>query len=34
MYQEDAQIFMKNIAKIYPPVRTLYDKLRNVQKPE
>jgi hypothetical protein len=34
MYQEDVQLFMKNIAKIYPPIRTLYDKLRNVQKPD
>lgn len=31
MYQEDAQYFMENISKIYPPIRTLYDKLRNVQ---
>lgn len=31
MYHEDAQFFMENISKIYPPVRTLYDKLRNVQ---
>ncbi|HKL43687.1 MAG TPA: hypothetical protein VJ892_00215 [Candidatus Absconditabacterales bacterium] len=34
MYQEDAQMFMKQIAKIYPPIMTLYDKLRNVQKAE
>lgn len=34
MYQEDANMFMKELAKIYPPIRTLYDKLRNVQKAE
>ena len=33
MYQEDAKLFMKKLAKLYPPIRTLYDKLRNVQKP-
>ncbi|HRX64155.1 MAG TPA: hypothetical protein P5060_03570 [Candidatus Absconditabacterales bacterium] len=31
MYQEDANMFMKELAKIYAPIRTLYDKLRNVQ---
>ena len=31
MYQEDAKLFMENISKIYAPIRTLYDKLRNVQ---
>ena len=31
MYYEDVEYFMKNIAKIYTPIRTLYDKLRNVQ---
>ena len=31
MYNEDAKLFMKNISKIYAPLRTLYDKLRNVQ---
>lgn len=31
MYQDDALIFMEELAKIYPPIRTLYDKLRNVQ---
>lgn len=34
MYQEDAQLFMKKVAKIYSPIMTLYDKLRNVQKAE
>lgn len=34
MYQEDANMFMKELAKIYPPIRTLYDKLRNVQEAE
>ena len=34
MYQENANILMKNLAKIYPPIRTLFDKLRNVQKTE
>ena len=31
MYQEDAKYFLKNSAKLYAPIRTLYDKLRNVQ---
>jgi hypothetical protein len=31
MYQEDAKKFMGKIWKIYSPIRTLYDKLRNVQ---
>jgi len=31
MYQEDVQLFMKEIYKIYSPIRTLYDKFRNVQ---
>lgn len=31
MYQDDATMFMEKLAKIYPPIRTLYDKLRNVQ---
>jgi hypothetical protein len=31
MYYEDIEYFMKNISKIYTPIRTLYDKLRNVQ---
>lgn len=31
MYQEDTQSFMKSISKVYPPMRTLYDKLQNVQ---
>jgi len=31
MYHEDAKLFMENISKIYAPIRTLYDKLRNVQ---
>jgi len=34
MYQEHANIFMKDLAKIYPPIRTLFDKFRNVQKTE
>ena len=32
MYQENANIFMKELSKIYPPIRTLADKLKNVQK--
>ena len=31
MYQEDAKQFMTQLAKIYSPIRTLSDKLRNVQ---
>lgn len=31
MYQEDAKFFMENSSKLYAPIRTLYDKLRNVQ---
>ena len=31
MYQDDAMIFMDELSNIYPPIRTLYDKLRNVQ---
>lgn len=31
MYQEDAKLFMEKVSKIYAPLRTLYDKLRNVQ---
>ena len=31
MYYEDVEYFMENISKIYTPMRTLYDKLRNVQ---
>lgn len=31
MYHEDAKFFMKNISKIYKPIRTLNDKLKNVQ---
>lgn len=31
MYQDDAMTFMDELSKIYPPIRTLYDKLRNVQ---
>lgn len=34
MYQEDANMFMKKLSKIYPPLVTLYDKLRNVQEAE
>jgi hypothetical protein len=34
MYQENAHIFMKELSKIYPPIRTLSDKLQNVQKAE
>lgn len=32
MYQEDANMFMKELSKIYSPIRTLFDKFRNVQK--
>ena len=31
MYHEDAKLFMENSSKLYAPIRTLYDKLRNVQ---
>ena len=31
MYHEDAKFFMENLAKLYAPIRTLYDKLRNVE---
>ena len=31
MYHEDAKLFMEKVGKIYSPLRTLYDKLRNVQ---
>ena len=31
MYHEDAKFFMDNISKIYAPIKTLNDKLRNVQ---
>ena len=31
MYQEDAKYFLENASKLYTPIRTLYDKLRNVQ---
>ena len=31
MYQEDAKLFMNKVWKIYSPIRTLYDKLRNAQ---
>ena len=34
MYQEITNLFMKELSKIYPPIRTLADKLRNVQKAE
>ena len=34
MYQEDLDGFGKTFAKITPPIYTLYDKLRNVQKPQ
>lgn len=34
MYQEDANMFMKELVKIYPPIKTLFDKLRNVQEAE
>lgn len=34
MYHEDAKMFMKKLSKLYPPIMTLYDKLRNVQKSE
>jgi hypothetical protein len=34
MYQEDLDGFAKAVARIAPPIYTLYDKLRNVQKPE
>lgn len=31
MYQEDITLFIDNLPKIYTPLRTLYDKLQNVQ---
>jgi len=34
MYQEDLDGFGELLAKIATPIYTLYDKLRNVQKPE
>lgn len=34
MYQEDLDGFWKSLARIAPPIYTLYDKLRNVQKPQ
>lgn len=34
MYQEDLDGFGKSLARIAPPIYTLYDKLRNVQKPQ
>jgi len=34
MYQEDLDGFGKAVARIAPPIYTLYDKLRNVQKPQ
>jgi len=34
MYQEDLDGFWKALARIAPPIYTLYDKLRNVQKPQ
>lgn len=34
MYQEDLDGFWKELARIAPPIYTLYDKLRNVQKPQ
>jgi hypothetical protein len=34
MYQEDSKLFMKKLSKLYPPIMTLFDKLRNVQKAE
>ena len=33
MYQEDLHGFGRDLAHIAPPIYTLYDKLRNVQKP-
>lgn len=34
MYQEDLDGFWKALARLSPPIYTLYDKLRNVQKPQ
>jgi hypothetical protein len=34
MYQEDLNGFWKALARLSPPIYTLYDKLRNVQKPQ
>lgn len=34
MYQEDLKGFGKLLSKIATPIYTLYDKLRNVQKPK
>lgn len=34
MYQEDLDGFWKSLARLAPPIYTLYDKLRNVQKPQ
>lgn len=34
MYQESLDGFWKSLARIAPPIYTLYDKLRNVQKPQ
>lgn len=34
MYQEDLDGFWKLLARIAPPIYTLYDKLRNVQAPQ
>lgn len=31
MYQEDASFFLKNLWKVFTPIRTLSDKLQNVQ---
>ena len=31
MYQEDASFFLKNIWKVFTPMKTLSDKLQNVQ---
>ena len=34
MYEEDLDGIGKILAKIEPPIYTIYDKLRNVQKPQ
>jgi hypothetical protein len=34
MYQEDSMLFMEKLSKLYPPIMTLFDKLRNVQRAE
>lgn len=34
MYQEDLDKLWKSLARLAPPIYTLYDKLRNVQKPQ